>query len=74
MKRTLADRYLDFMDEYAPYRDQAEDPQPENFSEMLYNLEEIQKDLDEDEAELHRYLLSLITQFRMEGVKRNDEV
>lgn len=62
------------MDEYAPYRDQDEDPKPENFSEMLYNLVEIQKYIDEDEPELQKTLIELITQFRMEGVKRNDEI
>lgn len=73
MKKTLADRYLNFAEDLDPYRNHEEDPQPENLSEMLYNLEEIQKQLDPDD-ELHPVLIELITQFRMEGIKRNDEI
>lgn len=71
MSKTLADRYISFLDSYDPYRDTELDS--ETLSEMLYNLEEMKNDFSPDD-ELYQELITLITQFRMEGVKRDDEI
>ena len=81
MNKTLADRYFSFLDYYDPYRDTTEDPKTENLPEMLYNLVEIRKDLEADEdpkdwdtRELLDEVKQLIIDFRMEGIKRYDEL
>jgi hypothetical protein len=70
---TLADRYINFIDLYDPYRDTSE-PITENLSEMLYNLEEIKKDFDSVEGfpddGLTNILTELISAFKAEGIKR----
>jgi len=73
--KTLADKYLDFINEYDPYHQ--EEP-IENLSEMLYNLEEIHEELtdtlaadyDEELFYLNQHLETLIEQFKAEGVER----
>jgi uncharacterized protein (UPF0305 family) len=71
MIKTLADKYISFLDSYDPYRDIELDS--ETLSEMLYNLEEMKNDFSPDD-ELYPELIELITQFRMEGVKRESEI
>ena len=71
MIKTLADKYISFLDSYDPYRDIELDS--ETLSEMLYNLEEMKNDFSPDD-ELYQELIELIAQFRMEGVKRESEI
>ena len=71
MIKTLADKYISFLDSYDPYRDIELDS--ETLSEMLYNLEEMKNDFSPDD-ELYQELIELIAQFRMEGVKRREHI
>jgi uncharacterized protein (UPF0305 family) len=71
MSKTLADRYIDFLNDYDPYRDTELDS--ETLPAMLYDLEEMKNDFSPDD-ELYPELIELITQFRMEGVKRESEI
>lgn len=73
--KTLADKYLDFVNEYDPYYQESEPV--ENLSEMLYNMEQINEELtdslsrnyDEDIYYLAEHLKALIEQFKAEGVE-----
>lgn len=63
----LKQRYFDFVDELDPFRDPEEDP--DNLSDMLYNLLEIKKDWAELEPDLMGILDATIQQFKAQGVE-----
>lgn len=70
--KTLKQRYIDFITWLDPY---SQDEQPEDLSGMLYNLEEINKDLEADTDDLEMLKLKILCQdailkFRDAGIRR----
>ena len=68
--KTLKQQYLDFIDWLDPY---SQDEQPEDLSGMLYNLQEIHKNLDldtndRDEQKVIIRLQDLLLKFRDAGI------
>ena len=67
MEDFLRQRYFDFVDELDPFRDTEEDP--EDLSEMLYNLLAIKEDWTEMEPDLLEVLDATIGQFKAAGIE-----
>lgn len=67
MSDFLRQRYIDFIDELDPFRDTGEDP--EDLSEMLYNLLAIKEDWTEMDPDLLETLNTTIGQFKAAGIK-----
>ena len=68
--KTLKQQYIDFIDWLDPY---SQDEQPEDLSGMLYNLQEIHKNLDlgtndRDEQKVIIRLQDLLLKFRDAGI------
>ena len=67
MNKILEKLYNDFIEAYDPYYQEEE---PETLEGMLYNLEEISNDINEDETELKELINSAIDQFKAAGIRR----
>lgn len=69
---SLKEAYTKFISEYDPYSQEA---QPDTLEGMLYNLEEINKDLEADTDDLEMLKLKILCQdailkFRDAGIRR----
>jgi hypothetical protein len=67
MNETLEKLYNDFIEAYDPYY---QEEAPETLEGMLYNLEEINKELDDNETELIELITNTIGQFKAAGIER----
>lgn len=62
----LANQYYSFIDQLYPYRDVEEDP--DTLEAMLYNLNEIVNDIDEDDTETKQACYDIISNFTSAGI------
>lgn len=66
MSDFLRQRYIDFVNELDPFRDEGD---PTELSDMLYNLLCIKEDWTEMEPELKEVLDATIEQFKAAGIE-----
>ena len=66
MSNFLRQRYIDFVNELDPFRDEGD---PEALEDMLYNLLAIKEDWTEMEPELKEVLDATIEQFKAAGIE-----
>lgn len=68
MSDYLKEKYFQFVEELDPFRDSSEDP--EELPDMLYNLENIRKQLTRDDnMDLYDFLEETIEEFYAAGVE-----